>query len=338
MPARNEPLIIQRVVLFRRLFRLILIMPLARYLLCVVMLPFFRSFQNVELFQKPKPLVCFLGKLGCRFVGLFAARFFGPLPQNVGEGNDGKRGQGAVFVSQPGEGGAVYRAAQPEALCAGNSEEIVVIFAGAGLPSASSNSMTASSATPSGGHQFRARTQSGRDGARGRRARPKGSAVASPPYSKHETCDWSDRARGQKVYGLLWRGALLGFVSGQRDFARISVKDPDKPKGSMQRVSGSPSDEWNETLANQALRTLWTAHSRTRGHDCGSTSRCSQCCHGVLSTSNDQGSNVRGLPRESKPSEQAFAHLRGVTGCAQSAPRQGPAEGHVSTVPVPKSP
>ena len=41
----------------------------------------------------------------------------------------------------------------------------------------------------------------------------------------------------------------------------ISVKDPDNLTGTMKRVGGSPSDHWNETLANQALRTLWTAHS-----------------------------------------------------------------------------
>ena len=52
----------------------------------------------------------------------------------------------------------------------------------------------------------------------------------------------------------------------------ISVKDPDNLTGTMKRypdnltgtmkrVGGSQSDQWNETLANQALRTLWTAHS-----------------------------------------------------------------------------
>ncbi len=41
----------------------------------------------------------------------------------------------------------------------------------------------------------------------------------------------------------------------------ISVKDPDNLTGTMKRVGGSQSDHWNETLANQALRTLWTAHS-----------------------------------------------------------------------------
>jgi hypothetical protein len=42
----------------------------------------------------------------------------------------------------------------------------------------------------------------------------------------------------------------------------ISVKDPDNLTGTMKRVGGSRSDQWNETLANQALRTLWTAHSK----------------------------------------------------------------------------
>jgi hypothetical protein len=41
----------------------------------------------------------------------------------------------------------------------------------------------------------------------------------------------------------------------------ISVKDPNNLKGTMKHIGGSQSDQWNETLANQALRTLWTAYS-----------------------------------------------------------------------------
>ena len=42
---------------------------------------------------------------------------------------------------------------------------------------------------------------------------------------------------------------------------KIFMNDPDNLKGTMRRIGGSRSDHWNETLANQALRTLWLTHS-----------------------------------------------------------------------------
>ena len=42
----------------------------------------------------------------------------------------------------------------------------------------------------------------------------------------------------------------------------IFANDPDNLTGTMKRVGGSQSDHWNETVANQILQTLWTAHSK----------------------------------------------------------------------------
>jgi hypothetical protein len=50
-------------------------------------------------------------------------------------------------------------------------------------------------------------------------------------------------------------------ASDEEKSKAISAKDPDNP-GTMKRLGGSQSDHWNETVANQALQTLWTAHSK----------------------------------------------------------------------------
>jgi len=105
-------------LLFRG-FGPVLIAPFARYRLRVIVLAFFRSFQNVECLQKPKPLIGFLGELGCRFFGLFSPGLFGSLAQNVSERDDRKRGDCAVLIPQSGEGGSVCSAGQPEAFRAG---------------------------------------------------------------------------------------------------------------------------------------------------------------------------------------------------------------------------
>ena len=41
----------------------------------------------------------------------------------------------------------------------------------------------------------------------------------------------------------------------------ITVLDPAAGEGKLKRVGGSGSDDFNHILINQALRTLWTAHS-----------------------------------------------------------------------------
>jgi hypothetical protein len=37
----------------------------------------------------------------------------------------------------------------------------------------------------------------------------------------------------------------------------VVANDPDDQKGTLKRFGGSQSDHWNNTLANQALNTLW---------------------------------------------------------------------------------
>jgi hypothetical protein len=41
----------------------------------------------------------------------------------------------------------------------------------------------------------------------------------------------------------------------------VIAKDPEDMKGKLKCVGGSQSDHWNNILANQAVRTLWVAHS-----------------------------------------------------------------------------
>jgi hypothetical protein len=41
----------------------------------------------------------------------------------------------------------------------------------------------------------------------------------------------------------------------------IVAKDPTQQQGTLRRIGGSASDDWNNTLANQTINTLWVQHS-----------------------------------------------------------------------------
>src|SRR5436190_4953721 len=41
----------------------------------------------------------------------------------------------------------------------------------------------------------------------------------------------------------------------------VTVGGPQSRKGALKDIGGSKSDSWNDTLANQALSSLWKAHS-----------------------------------------------------------------------------
>jgi hypothetical protein len=41
----------------------------------------------------------------------------------------------------------------------------------------------------------------------------------------------------------------------------IVAKDPTQQQGTLRRIGGSASDDWNNTLANQTINTLWVRHS-----------------------------------------------------------------------------
>ena len=41
----------------------------------------------------------------------------------------------------------------------------------------------------------------------------------------------------------------------------IVANDPKDHQGQLKAIGGSQSDHWNQTIASQAVRTLWTAHS-----------------------------------------------------------------------------
>ncbi len=41
----------------------------------------------------------------------------------------------------------------------------------------------------------------------------------------------------------------------------IVPKDPTQQQETLRRIGGSASDDWNNTLANQTINTLWVKHS-----------------------------------------------------------------------------
>jgi hypothetical protein len=43
--------------------------------------------------------------------------------------------------------------------------------------------------------------------------------------------------------------------------------DPDALKGALKQIGGSRSDDWNNILGDQALRTLWLKHSDEETRD-----------------------------------------------------------------------
>jgi hypothetical protein len=57
---------------------------------------------------------------------------------------------------------------------------------------------------------------------------------------------------------------MSGEKPGENDVKSLVAEDADELKGTMKALGGSRSDHWNDTLGNQALRTLWTAYSDER--------------------------------------------------------------------------
>ena len=48
---------------------------------------------------------------------------------------------------------------------------------------------------------------------------------------------------------------------GNKKSTTVIANDPDDRKGMLKSVGGSKSDNWNNLLGNQAIQTLWLAHS-----------------------------------------------------------------------------
>ena len=48
---------------------------------------------------------------------------------------------------------------------------------------------------------------------------------------------------------------------GNKKSTTVIANDPDDRKGLLKSVGGSQSDNWNNLLGNQAIQTLWLAHS-----------------------------------------------------------------------------
>ena len=54
---------------------------------------------------------------------------------------------------------------------------------------------------------------------------------------------------------------------GNKKFTTVIANDPDDRKGMLKSVGGSQSDNWNNLLGNQAIQTLWLAHSEQETKD-----------------------------------------------------------------------
>jgi hypothetical protein len=54
---------------------------------------------------------------------------------------------------------------------------------------------------------------------------------------------------------------------GNKKSTTVIANDPDDLKGMLKSVGGSQSDNWNNILGNQAIQTLWLAHSDQETQD-----------------------------------------------------------------------
>jgi hypothetical protein len=53
----------------------------------------------------------------------------------------------------------------------------------------------------------------------------------------------------------------------------VVANDPEDRKGRLKAIGGSPSDQWNNVLANQTISALWLTHSddEMRDRQCSAT-------------------------------------------------------------------
>ena len=100
----------------------------------------------------------------------------------------------------------------------------------------------------------------------------------------------------------------------------VHVHDLSKLRGKLKVIGGSMSDDWNNILANQTIKTLWLKHSdaeeirrqrhatvdaligikprdELEGHDRRATRRLPQRLDGMLSARHDRRADIRGAAR-----------------------------------------
>ena len=141
------------------------------------------------------------------------------------------------------------------------------------------------------------------------------------------------------------------MVNAAKKSAEPAVHDPAKLPGRLKLIGGSMSDDWNNIIANQVVSALWLQNSdaeqvkeqRYAAVDAligiaprdeleGMIAAQLVACHNASMECYRRAmigeQTFEGTAGESEPSEQALAHLCDFARCAQSPPRQGPAEGH----------
>src|SRR5262249_41257819 len=127
--------------------------------------------------------------------------------------------------------------------------------------------------------------------------------------------------------------------------------------GDLRRGGGSQLDDWNNTLANQALSTLWVAHSKEESRDRQYSATVAALIgigprdeiEGMIAAQLIAAHNAamecyrramigeqtfEGRREKPRPSQQALPHLRGAARRAQPAPRQRPQKVGVEHVHV----
>ncbi len=130
--------------------------------------------------------------------------------------------------------------------------------------------------------------------------------------------------------------------------------NPAEQKGELKPIGGSQSDDWNNTLAHQALLTQWTLHSDEMAQDRQNSATVAALVginpqdelEGMMAAQLIAAHNAamecyrRAMisdqafersEREPEPGEQALPYLDDPTHSPQSLSRQGPAEGNSRT-------
>src|SRR6516165_734973 len=117
----------------------------------------------------------------------------------------------------------------------------------------------------------------------------------------------------------------------------VHVHDVSKLRGHLKVIGGSMSDDWNNLVANQTTRTLWFFADSDPEEIRRERHAAVDALMGIKPGDELEGMIAAQLIAcHNASSEQALSHLCGFARCAQSPPRQRPAEGHGGARPRPR--
>src|SRR6516162_789741 len=117
----------------------------------------------------------------------------------------------------------------------------------------------------------------------------------------------------------------------------VHVHDVSKLRGHLKIVGGSMSNDWNNLVANQTTRTIWFFADSDQEEIRRERHAAVDALMGIKPGDELEGMIAAQLIAcHNASSEQALSHLCGFARCAQSPPRQRPAEGHGGARPRPR--